>query len=200
MLWFASEHAATLRKEREMAKNSKRPLKNERDNRTPEERLAHDAIRKRVETEGSAFDQMSQAAKGEVVDRALGRKRERVKAKPLASASDRSAMLSMLSHIREIADGRRHYDGAENFTCFDALGEIRDICDKVVSVKPVAAPVGKPQAEQAPQDTLGALGKLVDAADTYMTSDPQMSSHAETERDLERAIETARTLLKRSPS
>ena len=35
-----------------------------------------------------------------------------------------------LIKIREIADGRRHYDGAEGYDCFTALGEIRDLCDK----------------------------------------------------------------------
>lgn len=34
--------------------------------------------------------------------------------------------------IREIADGRRHYDGTDDYTCFDALGEIRDLCDSVL--------------------------------------------------------------------
>lgn len=34
--------------------------------------------------------------------------------------------------IREIADGRRHYDGGDGFNCFDALGEIRDLCDSTL--------------------------------------------------------------------
>jgi len=40
-----------------------------------------------------------------------------------------------------------------------------------------------------------ALGTLADAADAYMTSDPQMPSHNETERDLEQAIDAARQML-----
>jgi len=36
---------------------------------------------------------------------------------------------NIIKQIREIADGRRHYDGTDDYTCFDALGEIRDICD-----------------------------------------------------------------------
>jgi hypothetical protein len=34
--------------------------------------------------------------------------------------------------IREIADGRRHYDGADGYNCFDALGDIRALCDKAL--------------------------------------------------------------------
>lgn len=31
--------------------------------------------------------------------------------------------------IREIADARRHYEGDE---CFQALGDIRDLCDRAL--------------------------------------------------------------------
>lgn len=42
----------------------------------------------------------------------------------------------IIERIRSIADGRRHYDGTEGYTCFDALGEIRDICDQVLGRDP----------------------------------------------------------------
>jgi hypothetical protein len=38
----------------------------------------------------------------------------------------------VIKKIREIADGRRHYDGTDDYTCFDALGDIREICDKAL--------------------------------------------------------------------
>jgi len=40
------------------------------------------------------------------------------------------------------------------------------------------------------------LKRLADAAETYMTSDPEMHSHADTERELEQSIEEARMLIK----
>jgi len=42
-------------------------------------------------------------------------------------------VLETLKKIRELADGRRHYrDAAGGDGCFDALGEVRDLCDKVI--------------------------------------------------------------------
>jgi hypothetical protein len=36
---------------------------------------------------------------------------------------------ALLEKIREIADGRRHYDGIDDYTCYDALGDIRQLID-----------------------------------------------------------------------
>ena len=45
--------------------------------------------------------------------------------------------LTTLMKIREIADGRRHYRDAEGGEgCFDALGAIREICDKALAPPP----------------------------------------------------------------
>lgn len=59
------------------------------------------------------------------------------------------------------------------------------------------AEIERGKTDRGAKDVKRALASLTDAADTYMTSDPQMPSHAETERDLERAIEAARTILSR---
>jgi hypothetical protein len=49
----------------------------------------------------------------------------------------------LLEKIRELADGRRHYDGQDGYTCFDALGDIRELCDQHVG-PPAACTCGKP--------------------------------------------------------
>ena len=36
---------------------------------------------------------------------------------------------ALLKKIRDIADGRRHYDGIDDYTCYDALGDIRQLVD-----------------------------------------------------------------------
>jgi len=38
-----------------------------------------------------------------------------------------------LNTIRDLADGRRHYDGTEGYDCFAALGDVRDLCDGVLN-------------------------------------------------------------------
>jgi len=47
--------------------------------------------------------------------------------------------------IRDLADGRRHYDGTDDYTCFDALGDVRALCDAALKdeqVTPQEAPDG----------------------------------------------------------
>lgn len=38
----------------------------------------------------------------------------------------------LLKRLREHVDGRRHYDGTEGYTCFDALGDVRNMIDQEI--------------------------------------------------------------------
>lgn len=55
----------------------------------------------------------------------------------------------LLRKIREIADGRRHYDGIEDYTCYDALGEIRQLVDSHIG-PPETTPADRLAREMFP--------------------------------------------------
>ena len=44
---------------------------------------------------------------------------------------ERNRLRAALEKIKSIAEGRRHYD-ADEFSCYDALGEIRALCEEVL--------------------------------------------------------------------
>jgi len=50
--------------------------------------------------------------------------------------TDKASAVEVIKKISELADGRRHYrdtEGGEG--CFDALGDIRDLCDRALGVE-----------------------------------------------------------------
>jgi hypothetical protein len=59
-----------------------------------------------------------------------------VDVRALGQRTDRFA--KALAAIRQIADGRRHYDRPGQ-DCFRALGDVRDLCDQALRGTPWAA-------------------------------------------------------------
>lgn len=41
-----------------------------------------------------------------------------------------------LENIFRLADGRRHYDGTDDYTCFDALGDVRQMAQEALGGRP----------------------------------------------------------------